>query len=112
MYGNPVYVPIDEKHRLEACSPYGRTKLMIEDIFRDVAISDKEFHIILLRYFNPVGAHPSGTLPDGCAWSSSAISALCKAVIIKHGFNPEAQVACLCDTPPRGALYNDAQQLS
>ncbi len=60
VYGNPKYVPIDEVHPLEAVSPYGRTKLQIEDIMRDVAASDKSWRIILLRYFNPVGAHPSG----------------------------------------------------
>ena len=62
VYGNPQYVPIDEAHPLKAVSPYGRTKLMIEDIFRDLAASDPEWRIILLRYFNPVGAHPSGAL--------------------------------------------------
>lgn len=62
MYGNPSKVPIDETHPLNACSPYGRTKLIIEDMFRDLAASPegKEWRIILLRYFNPVGAHPSG----------------------------------------------------
>ena len=54
------HVPIKESTPLAAMSPYGRTKLMIEDMFRDVAASDKEWRIILLRYFNPVGAHPSG----------------------------------------------------
>ena len=54
------YVPIDEAHPLKAVSPYGATKLMIEDILRDVSASDPEWRIILLRYFNPVGAHPSG----------------------------------------------------
>lgn len=60
VYGNPEYVPLDEKHRLCAVSPYGRTKLMIEDMFRDIAAADKEWRIVLLRYFNPVGAHATG----------------------------------------------------
>ena len=62
VYGNPSKVPIDETHPLNACSPYGRTKLIIEDMFRDLAASPegKDWRIILLRYFNPVGAHPSG----------------------------------------------------
>eukprot|EP00889_Picochlorum_renovo_P008698 jgi/Picre1/35728/NNA_003188.t1 len=64
VYGNPQYVPIDEKHPLKAVSPYGRTKLIIEDIFRDLAASDPEWNIILLRYFNPVGAHPSGKIGE------------------------------------------------
>lgn len=62
VYGNPSKVPIDETHPLSAVSPYGRSKLIIEDMFRDLAASPegKEWRIILLRYFNPVGAHPSG----------------------------------------------------
>ena len=65
VYGNPTKVPIDEGHPLKALSPYGRSKLIIEDMFRDVAASPKEsgWRIILLRYFNPVGAHPSGARP-------------------------------------------------
>ena len=58
------HVPIKESTPLAAMSPYGRTKLMIEDIFRDVAKSDPEWRIILLRYFNPVGAHPSGEIGE------------------------------------------------
>ena len=54
------HVPIKESTPLAAMSPYGRTKLFIEDMMRDLASSDKEWRIILLRYFNPVGAHPSG----------------------------------------------------
>jgi len=64
VYGNPTYVPLDEKHPLKAVSPYGRTKLIIEDIFRDLAASDPGWNIILLRYFNPVGAHPSGKIGE------------------------------------------------
>lgn len=60
VYGNPQRVPIDESHPLCAVSPYGRTKIINEDIFRDLHASDKEWRIVLLRYFNPVGAHPSG----------------------------------------------------
>ena len=62
VYGNPSKVPIDETHPLSAVSPYGRTKLIIEDIFRDYAEADKGWRTILLRYFNPVGAHPSGDI--------------------------------------------------
>ncbi|GAB4820615.1 hypothetical protein N2152v2_007661 [Parachlorella kessleri] len=64
VYGNPEYVPIDEKHRRQAVSPYGRTKLMIEEIFEDLAKSDKSWRVVLLRYFNPVGAHPSGRIGE------------------------------------------------
>lgn len=76
VYGNPSKVPIDETHPLNACSPYGRTKLIIEDMFRDLAASPegKEWSIILLRYFNPVGAHPSGMLYQ-YHWVPCAIAA-------------------------------------
>jgi len=60
VYGNPQYVPLDEAHPLKAVSPYGRSKLIIEDMFRDLYVAEPEWRIILLRYFNPVGAHPSG----------------------------------------------------
>ena len=56
----PETVPIDEASPLEAVNPYGRTKLTSEDMMRDLAASDPAWRIILLRYFNPVGAHPSG----------------------------------------------------
>ena len=63
VYGNPSKVPIDEDHPLAAVSPYGRTKLIIEEIFRDYSAADSQWRTILLRYFNPVGAHPSGLTP-------------------------------------------------
>ncbi len=59
----PHKVPIDESHPLAAVSPYGRTKLIIEEIFRDYSAADSQWRTILLRYFNPVGAHPSGPAP-------------------------------------------------
>lgn len=64
VYGNPDSVPIDEGSPLRAVNPYGRTKLTSEDIMRDVAVSDPAWRIVLLRYFNPVGAHPSGELGE------------------------------------------------
>lgn len=64
VYGNPETVPIDESSPLEAVNPYGRTKLTSEDMMRDLAASDPTWRIILLRYFNPVGAHPSGELGE------------------------------------------------
>ena len=64
VYGEPQYTPLDEKHPRSAMSPYGRTKLMIEDIFNDVAPSEEGWRVILLRYFNPVGAHESGRIGE------------------------------------------------
>lgn len=64
VYGDPQSVPINESFPLSATNPYGRSKLMVEDILRDVAKADSRWHIGLLRYFNPVGAHPSGTMGE------------------------------------------------
>lgn len=64
VYGDPATVPIREDFPLSATNPYGRSKLIIEDMLRDIAKSDPAWHVILLRYFNPVGAHPSGMLGE------------------------------------------------
>jgi len=64
VYGNPESVPILENFPLSATNPYGRSKLMIEDMLRDIANVDPRWHIALLRYFNPVGAHSSGLIGE------------------------------------------------
>ena len=64
VYGAPKVVPIKEDSPLSTTNPYGSTKLMIEQILRDVCVSDKEFTAILLRYFNPIGAHESGEIGE------------------------------------------------
>lgn len=64
VYGTPKTVPICENFPLSTTNPYGATKLMIEDILRDVAFADKEWSIALLRYFNPIGAHKSGRIGE------------------------------------------------
>ncbi len=64
VYGDPKEVPIRENFPLSATNPYGRTKLMIEEILRDLWVSDKSWNIALLRYFNPVGAHISGRIGE------------------------------------------------
>ncbi|KAJ9706197.1 hypothetical protein PVL29_001648 [Vitis rotundifolia] len=64
VYGWPKEVPCTEEFPLCATNPYGRTKLFIEDICRDIHRSDSEWKIVLLRYFNPVGAHPSGYIGE------------------------------------------------
>lgn len=64
VYGDPSYLPLDENHPLSATNPYGRTKLFIEEILRDVYTSDKSWHIAILRYFNPIGAHTSGLIGE------------------------------------------------
>ena len=64
VYGMPKTVPIREDFPLSCTNPYGRTKLMIEEILRDLYVSDNEWDIALLRYFNPVGAHKSGRIGE------------------------------------------------
>ncbi|PID29625.1 MAG: UDP-glucose 4-epimerase GalE [Candidatus Cloacimonadota bacterium] len=64
VYGDPHTVPIKEDFPISATNPYGRTKLHIEEILRDLYVSDNRFNIILLRYFNPVGAHKSGLIGE------------------------------------------------
>ncbi|KAG6391450.1 hypothetical protein SASPL_149204 [Salvia splendens] len=64
VYGSPKTVPCTEEFPISALNPYGRTKLFIEEICRDLYQSDPTWKIILLRYFNPVGAHPSGYIGE------------------------------------------------
>lgn len=64
VYGIPETVPVNETFPLSAINPYGRTKLMIEDMCRDLCNSDSEWSIALLRYFNPIGAHASGKIGE------------------------------------------------
>lgn len=64
VYGEAKIMPIAEDSPLSTTNPYGATKLMIEDILRDVYKDDKDMNIAILRYFNPVGAHKSGTIGE------------------------------------------------
>ena len=64
LYGDPEQVPITEGSRLQVTNPYGRTKLICEDILRDLQQADPRWHVAILRYFNPVGAHISGTIGE------------------------------------------------
>jgi len=64
VYGDPHAVPIREDFPLSATNPYGRSKLMIEEVLRDLGVADPRWNVVLLRYFNPVGAHPSGRIGE------------------------------------------------
>jgi UDP-glucose 4-epimerase len=64
VYGDPERVPVDESARRVASNPYGRTKLVVEDMLVDTAASDERWQLLSLRYFNPVGAHASGRLGE------------------------------------------------
>jgi UDP-glucose 4-epimerase len=64
VYGHPQFLPYTEEHPLKAINPYGRTKLVIEEMLRDLHVSDPNWSIGILRYFNPVGAHESGLIGE------------------------------------------------
>ncbi|MGN0589575.1 MAG: UDP-glucose 4-epimerase GalE [Ruminiclostridium sp.] len=64
VYGIPETVPVDESFPLSAINPYGNTKLIIEDMCRDICNADKDWSVALLRYFNPIGAHESGKIGE------------------------------------------------
>jgi len=66
VYGNPEYLPIDENHPagVGITNPYGRTKYFTEEIIKDVCNANKEWGTVLLRYFNPIGSHPSGNIGE------------------------------------------------
>lgn len=64
VYGDPEYLPLNEEHPLRTTNPYGQTKLVVEEILRDLYRSDRSWRIMILRYFNPVGAHESGLIGE------------------------------------------------
>ncbi len=64
VYGNPKTVPIKEDFSKHATNPYGQTKVMVEQILEDIYVSDNGWSVILLRYFNPIGAHESGLIGE------------------------------------------------
>jgi UDP-glucose 4-epimerase len=64
VYGEPAQVPVDENSPLGATNPYGRSKLMVEQMLGDLVLAQPEWSVLLLRYFNPVGAHPSGLMGE------------------------------------------------
>ena len=64
VYGDPEYLPYDEHHPLKPMNPYGQTKLQVEEMLHDISRSDADWRVACLRYFNPVGAHPSGLIGE------------------------------------------------
>jgi UDP-glucose 4-epimerase len=64
VYGEPEMLPLIETARLQATNPYGRTKLFVEEILKDCHAADPEWNTLILRYFNPIGAHPSGEIGE------------------------------------------------
>ena len=91
VYGAPDFSPVPETARLGCSNPYGWTKYMIEQILRDWAFADKSLSVILLRYFNPVGAHPSGLIgenPNGKPNNlmPNVVNAVCGKTKMLHVF--------------------------
>jgi UDP-glucose 4-epimerase len=81
VYGVPQYLPYDEEHPLSPMNVYGRTKLQVEEILKDLSKSDPQWSIVCLRYFNPIGAHESGLigeLPQGIP--SNLMPYICQVV--------------------------------
>ena len=65
VYGTPKYLPLDENHETGACSnPYGKTKFFVEEMLKDLSEVESDWNIVLLRYFNPIGAHESGEIGE------------------------------------------------
>jgi UDP-glucose 4-epimerase len=90
VYGDPATVPITEEFPLNPTNPYGRTKYFIEEILKDISISDPAWKIILLRYFNPIGAHESGLIGENPAGIPNNLMPYITQVAI--GKHPELQV--------------------
>ncbi|XP_076364836.1 LOW QUALITY PROTEIN: UDP-glucose 4-epimerase-like [Tachypleus tridentatus] len=92
VYGAPQYLPLDEKHPVgtSCTNPYGRTKYFIEEILKDVASAEKGWKVILLRYFNPVGAHESGKIGEDPQGIPNNLMPYISQVAVKR--RPELQV--------------------
>lgn len=84
VYGDPIYLPIDESHPLNANNPYGRTKQQIEEILKSIAASNPLWKIVTLRYFNPIGAHPSGLIGEKISGMPNNIMPLICKVALKQ----------------------------
>lgn len=90
VYGDPERLPLDESCRLQATNPYGRTKLMIEEILGDLVVSDPAWHVVILRYFNPVGAHGSGRIGEDPNGTPNNLVPFVSQVAV--GLRPEVKV--------------------
>lgn len=90
VYGDPATVPVTEHFPLAATNPYGRTKLFIEEILKDISASDPEWKIVLLRYFNPIGAHKSGLIGESPGGIPNNLMPYITQVAV--GKRPELQV--------------------
>ncbi len=90
VYGNPAHIPIDENSPIQPTNPYGQTKAMIEQMLKDLAATKQGWQISLLRYFNPVGAHPSGLIgEDPLGIPNNLLPYICRVAV---GSLPELSV--------------------
>ncbi|MGD8384944.1 MAG: UDP-glucose 4-epimerase GalE [Lysobacterales bacterium] len=105
VYGAPETLPLNEESQLQAVNPYGQTKLTIEYMLKDLAASDPEWNISILRYFNPVGAHPSGEIgEDPLGIPNNLMPAVTKVVV---GELPELVVHGTDYDTPDGSCIRD-----
>ena len=95
VYGEPQYLPIDEDHPIGGCTnPYGKTKYFMEEIMRDVAAAQPSWSCTLLRYFNPVGAHPSARIgEDPLGEPSNLMPYVAQVTLVMHKFLATFQCA-------------------
>ena len=84
VYGDPDHLPIAEDHPTRAVNPYGQTKLICENILSDLARTDQGWRVSLLRYFNPVGAHPSGLIGEAPLGTPTNLMPLVARVALGH----------------------------
>jgi len=91
VYGSPQYLPVNESHPVGGCTnAYGKTKFMIEEILQDIYNSDKSWNIVILRYFNPVGAHSSGMIGEDPSGAPNNLMPFVAQVAV--GRRPEVMV--------------------
>lgn len=105
VYGSPDEMPITEHAHRQATNPYGRTKLVIEELLEDVAAADPTWHIASLRYFNPVGAHPSGRIGEDPADIPNNLMPFIMQVAV--GIRPELVVHGADYPTPDGTCIRD-----
>ena len=98
VYGDPVQLPLTEDHPLAPTNPYGRSKLMVEEILRDLHHSDNTLRISILRYFNPVGAHASGLIGEDPQGIPNNLMPFVAQVAV--GRREALSVCCLLYTSP------------
>jgi len=90
VYGDPAEIPVREDAPLQVTNPYGRSKLVMEQLIADLAASDPQFRAVILRYFNPVGAHPSGLIgEDPRGIPNNLMPYLCQVAV---GRQPELRI--------------------